>query len=142
MTPQEALQLLPATAGLSAFAYYSWGGADLMVGDRPHVLTINTVSGAFFDVFRVAPLLGRVLRPDDIGKPRAVLSHATWVKQLAQDPDIVGKTLKLNWIDAQIVGVMPPDFAYPSEEVAMWIAADESTLTAMDPAVFNNARFL
>ncbi len=60
----------------------------------------------------------------------------------AGDPDVLGKTLKLNWISPEVVGVMPPTFDYPSAEVALWIPADQQELAAMDPGVYNNARFL
>lgn len=142
LTPREALETVPALPEVQSFAYYQWGGADLLQGDHPQVLTINTVGGGFFDVFALAPLLGRTLGADDIGKPRAVLSHAAWVQYLGADPTIVGQTLKLNWISPEIVGVMPPSFDYPSREVAMWIAADESVLRTLDGGAYESSRFL
>ncbi|HWS25592.1 MAG TPA: hypothetical protein VN259_03365, partial [Xanthomonadales bacterium] len=59
LTPRDAIETLPRLSSLQAFAYYSYGGADLLHGDRPRNLTLNTVSGQFFEVFGVAPLLGR-----------------------------------------------------------------------------------
>ena len=142
LTPRDAIETLPRVSGAQAFAYYSYGGADLVQGDRPRNLTLNTVSGQFFDVLGVAPMLGRALNADDLGKPRTVLSHATWQSVFAGDPDVLGKTLKLNWISPEVVGVMPPTFDYPSAEVALWLPADQQELAAMDPGVYNNARFL
>jgi predicted permease len=142
LTPRDAVETLPKLAGLQSFAYYSYGGADLLQGDRPRNLTLNTVGAQFFDVLRVAPMIGRALDADDLGKARTVLSHATWQSVFGGDPDVVGKTLKLNWITPEIVGVMPPSFEFPSSEVALWIAADPQDLTSLDAGVYNNARFL
>lgn len=142
ITPRDALTSLPQVSGLRSLGYYTWGGADLLVGDRPKVLTINSVSGGFFEVLGVQPLLGRALASDDLGQARAVLSYQTWQRELGGDPDIIGKTVQLNWITPEIVGVMPPSFEYPSDEVALWIATDESQYRNMEPGVYNNARFI
>lgn len=142
LTPRDAIETLPRVSGAQSFAYYSYGGADLVQGDRPRNLTLNTVSGQFFEVLGVAPMLGRSLNADDLGKPRTVLSHATWQSVFAGDPDVLGKTLKLNWISPEVVGVMPPTFDFPSNEVALWLPADQQELTALDPGVYSNARFL
>lgn len=142
LSPREAVEVLPPMASLQSFAYYSYGGADLLQGDRPRSLTLNSVGAQFFDVLGVAPMIGRPLAADDLGKARTVLSHATWQSVFGGDPDVVGKTLKLNWMTPEIVGVMPPTFEFPSAEVALWIAADPEDLASMDAGVYNNARFL
>jgi len=142
LTPREAIELLPKTAALQNFGWYSYGGADLKQGDRPRSLTLNQVSGEFFAVLGVAPMLGRPLTAADLGQPRTVLSHAIWQSVFGGDPEVIGKTLKLNWIEAEVVGVMPPDFAFPSAEVAIWLPADPQDMTGMDAGVYANARFL
>lgn len=142
LTPRDALETLPGNPALQAFAYYSYGGADLLDGDRPRNLTLNAVDARFFDVLGVAPLLGRALAADDMGKARTVISHATWQSVYGGNPDVLGKTLKLNWTSPEIVGVMPPSFEFPSPEVALWLAADPQDLSAVDAGVYNNARFL
>jgi len=142
LTPKEAIETLPRMSTPQAFAYYQYGGADLLQAGRPRNLTLNTVGGQFFDVLGVAPLLGRVLGADDLGKPRTVLSYATWQSVFGGDPAVLGKTLQLNWISPQVVGVMPASFAYPTAEVAIWLPADQQELSAMEAGVYNNARFL
>ena len=142
LAPREAIEVLPRTSALQAFAWYSYGGADLKQGDRPRNLTLNEVSGAFFEVLGVAPVLGRPLTPEDMGQPRTVLSHATWQSVFGGDPEVIGKTLKLNWISAEVVGVMPPDFAFPSAEVALWLPADPKEMTDLDAGVYAKGRFL
>jgi predicted permease len=72
------------------------------------------VSGNYFDVVQVKPLLGRAFAPDEDGAPSAhpvvVLSYSLWQRRLASDPNIVGKTLRLNNKQFQVIGVAPPTF--------------------------------
>ncbi len=140
LTPREALVDLPGIAALENVAYYQWGGVDWIDKGETVVFTINTVAPNFFDVLQAPAFLGRTLTRDDAGTQRLVLSHSTW-QRISGDPAIVGTVLNTGWISAEVVGVMPPSFAYPDNEVALWIVADESGLRD-DPAVFDNARFL
>ena len=72
------------------------------------------VSGNYFDVLGVKALIGRAFTPaDDLkrgGHPVAVLSYTGWQRRFAGDPNVVGKTVKLNALDYTIVGVTPKGF--------------------------------
>ncbi len=72
------------------------------------------VSGNYFDVLGVKPLLGRTFQADEDrtrkSHPVAVMSYGTWQKRFASDPGIVGKTVLINGNNFTIVGVMPNDF--------------------------------
>ena len=141
LTPREALVDLPTIDAFANVAHYQWGGVDWIDKGETLVFTINTVAPSFFEVLQAPAFLGRTLTRDDAGTRRLVLSHSTWQRIAGGDPAIVGRTLNTGWISAEVVGVMPPSFAFPDKEVALWIVADESDLRA-DPLVFDNARFL
>jgi predicted permease len=72
------------------------------------------VSGQYFDVFAIQPMLGRLLRPSDDAHPGAsdalVLSYSAWKSHFASDPNIVGKIVKINKHPYTIVGVTPAGF--------------------------------
>lgn len=80
-----------------------------------------TVTGAFittdyFEVFGVAPLMGRTFSrtADDRTNERlAVLSERAWRDTLASDPAIVGRRVQINSVPHTIVGVMPASFDFP-----------------------------
>lgn len=77
------------------------------------------VSGNFFAALGTAPVLGRVLVPED-DVPRgdthvAVLSYSLWQRRFAGDRRINGKTLRINAEDYRVVGVMPRGFDYPQK---------------------------
>jgi putative ABC transport system permease protein len=72
---------------------------------------INAVSDNYFSVLGVQPFLGRWFAAGDDNKVTrsAVLSYGYW-QSLGADPDIIGKTLKLNGSTFTIVGVAPRRF--------------------------------
>jgi predicted permease len=77
-------------------------------------LTAALVTGNFFDVLGVRPMLGRPLTPadDERGAARSVivLSHGGWNKLFAGDPSVIGRRVLINRLPYEIVGVMPEDF--------------------------------
>jgi macrolide transport system ATP-binding/permease protein len=72
------------------------------------------VSGNYFDVVGVKPALGRAFRPDeDVAPGRdavVVLSHALWQRRFGGDPQVVGRTVRLNTHPFTVIGVAPPAF--------------------------------
>jgi predicted permease len=70
----------------------------------------------FFQVFGVAPLLGRTYLPGEQqdGKNEiAVLSYDAWQRYFNGDRTVLGKPVKLDGRAFTVVGVMPPGFRYP-----------------------------
>jgi putative ABC transport system permease protein len=82
---------------------------------EPALASAQRVTWEFFDVLRVAPLLGRRFTPDDEASGRRIvlLSHRFWQRQYGGVPGIVGSSIDLNEERWEIVGVLPPDFSYP-----------------------------
>jgi predicted permease len=76
------------------------------------------VTWEWFRVFGARPLLGRLFTPEE-DQPNAnhvaVLAYATWKKKFGGDPAIVGSTVLFNRLPYRIIGVMPPDFRWPSD---------------------------
>jgi predicted permease len=71
----------------------------------------------------VRPLLGRLFTADEgtAGGPLAViLGYDAWRTRFAGDSTAVGRTLRINGVSAEIVGVMPRGFRFPVEE-DLWL---------------------
>ena len=89
---------------------------DLAAGGESHFAEGLWASGDFFRVLGVPAMRGRVFTADDDlhggghAGPVAVISHGFWKRHFASDPDIVGKTIKLNRRPFTIIGVTPPWF--------------------------------
>ena len=80
----------------------------------PHLTYAMLVSGNFFKVLGVEPQLGRDFRPEEdkaaSRNPVAILSYRAWVNEWEKDPNILGRTLRLNGISLTIIGVAPESF--------------------------------
>ena len=78
------------------------------------------VSGQYFEVVAIKPFLGRLLQRADDDHPgasqAAVLSWPAWKSDFGADPNIVGKTIRLNKHPYTIVGVTPEGF-YGTEKL-------------------------
>ena len=80
----------------------------------------SAVGAGFFEIVRARPALGRVFRQDEDtpgGKFVVVLSDRFWRTEFGGNPDVIGRTVKLNDERYTIVGVMPA-----TASVASWTA--------------------
>lgn len=92
-------------------------------GEPAEQVNVCAVSGDYFAMLGVPPLLGRVFGPaeDQPGHDRViVLSHQYWVRRFAGDTGIVGRTLRLDGEPMTVIGVMPEAFDYPM----LWGSSD------------------
>ena len=105
-------------------AYFEGHEFNLTGHGDPVRLSGVLVSAEFFSVLGSRPELGRGFYPgeDQAGQDNyAVLSHALWRQQFRSDPSIIGRSIELEGIDRQVVGVMPVDFRFPSAKTQVWI---------------------
>jgi putative ABC transport system permease protein len=93
-----------------------------MVGlGEPRVVHGGVVSGNYFDVMGLRPVLGRLVGPQDGGADAPgviVLTHRFWSTVYKQDPNVIGKTVRLSSLgdrSATVIGVLEPSVPYPAE---------------------------
>jgi macrolide transport system ATP-binding/permease protein len=88
--------------------------AAISAENQNDVIWGQVVSGNFFDVLRVKPVLGRTFAPDEdmaLGAHAVVvIGHSLWQRRFASDPNIVGKTMDLNNRAYNVIGVAPESF--------------------------------
>ena len=77
------------------------------------------MSATTLRLLRIAPIRGRDFNETD-EKPGApavmIISHRVWETQFQQDPAAVGRVFRVNGIPTEIIGIMPPKFAFPVAE--------------------------
>jgi predicted permease len=115
----EASQLLVSAAGV---ARHGVGRSVVVENGISSYVNDALVTGSFFGVLGVRPLLGRSLAPaDDVEGAENVLviSHGLWQRRYAGSREAVGRRVMLSEQPFTIVGVMPPDIDYPSG-VEVW----------------------
>src|SRR5262245_51770263 len=90
-------------------------GYNLSGDGEPESVSGVRVSAGFFDVLGVKPRLGRtfLLEEETAGKHQVVvLSDGLWRSRYNSDPNIVGKTVKVDSETHTVIGVMPPKFEF------------------------------
>ncbi len=113
------------TTTFESLAIWRFKGFTLQTDGEAERLTTVDVSPLLFTVLGVPPLHGRVFTPDEErpGAPKTVvLSHAAWSRRFGEDVSALGRTLVLDDVSYEIVGVMPPEFQFPAgnRDVELW----------------------
>ena len=103
---------------LSALGEFSMLDFTLVGLGEPRVVRAGVVSGSYFEVMGLRPVLGRLIEASDDGPQAAgaaVLTHRFWTTALAADPSVIGKTIRLSDRPATIIGVVEPSVPYPAQ---------------------------
>src|SRR6266568_5189518 len=122
-------------------------GLSVRIGNTSSSAPGKLVSGNYFSVLGVRPLLGRLLTSADDtagATPAAVISYRFWSKQFSQDASVLGKTVDVNGTAFTIIGVTPPGFfgeTLQTDPPDMWlplatqpqVSQQESLLTPQGP---------
>jgi len=106
----------------TAMAAQAWGSVTLSGVDVPVELRNGRVSAPYFDIFGAKPVLGRTFAPDEdqLGKQyEVILSHRIWESRFGADPNIIGRSIRLNGAAYTVIGVMPPG-TYDREWQDLW----------------------
>ncbi len=104
-------------------------GTTLSIGDRAERTTGSIVSANYFDAIGVHPVLGRGFEAgEDTGRsahPVTVISYQLWQGRFKGDPQIIGKTQRLNGVIHTIVGVAPEGFygTFVGWRMQFWVPA-------------------
>jgi putative ABC transport system permease protein len=99
------------------------GSFNLTGQGEPERLVRSGIAANLFPLLRVKPALGRGFTEDEdeIGHDRVViLSHGLWRRKFAGDPKIIGKTIRIESTPHTVVGVMGPEFQFPTREFQIW----------------------
>jgi len=96
----------------------------------------STVSSNLFETLGVRPALGRFFSSADAvdGQDRViVLSNGFWKQQFAADPHVIGRTILLDGVNREIVGVAPPETYFPNFDTQFWVPISFKAGDMYDP---------
>lgn len=120
----------------SQVAAYESAGFNLTGVGQPSRVNAAALSASAFPLLRVSPELGRAFtqEEDRYGSGNVVvLSHALWDHQYSRDPNILGKTVKLDEKPFTVIGVMPASFRFPFDGAPLSEMADLWVPIAFEP---------
>jgi putative ABC transport system permease protein len=90
--------------------------------DEPEAFRAWLVTEGFFQILGVGALHGRTFAPEEYkaGNARVVvISHGLWRRRFGGDPHLIGRTLRFSGQQYTVVGVLPPEFEFPTGR-EMW----------------------
>jgi len=127
-SPQDFDDLRTSSVTLEQMAgyFYMSGGTTVnLTGDGPPIqLQAVPVSEDFFSLLGGQAAIGRTFSPDEFVQGQdavVVLSAGLWRRQFGSDPSTIGNSITLGGMPFTVIGVMPPSFRYPANEVDLWL---------------------
>ena len=117
----EIRDIEPSIRSVSEFGDFSQMSFTMVGLGEPRVVHGGVVSGNYFDVMGLRPILGRLVGPQDAGADAPgviVLTDRFWSTVYKRDPNVIGKTVRLSSIgdrSATVIGVLEPSVPYPAE---------------------------
>ena len=115
------------TTAFEEIALYRTSGSTVGGdGGEPERLTSMLATPSFFRILRASPHRGRLFTDADgeVGQhEKVLLSYGLWQRLFAGQESAVGQTLRVNGVVYTVVGVMPADFRFVSNEVQFWTPA-------------------
>ncbi|HEY7698235.1 MAG TPA: ABC transporter permease, partial [Vicinamibacteria bacterium] len=100
-------------------AYVPWAANLAEEEGEPERVGVGYVSADLFSTLGISAARGRVFAPEDgiPGNDKVVLlGDGLWKRRFGSDPDVIGKTLRLDGTEMTIVGVLPPGIEFSSPQ--------------------------
>src|SRR5215471_5956249 len=106
------------TQSFSQMAAYLYFPKRLNLSDErgPEELSATYATANLFSMLGIAPSQGRTFRPEEDQRgqePVVLLSHSFWQRRFRAEPNLIGKTIKLDDQDYRVVGILPAKFRLP-----------------------------
>ncbi len=105
-----------------AVASANQGTMDVTGLDEPERVRVGFISDGYFQTMGSPPLLGRTFQPEEYLPNNGrvvVLAHGFWMRRFGGDVKAVGRSIDLNGVAHQVIGVMPEASTWP-ETVEMF----------------------
>jgi putative ABC transport system permease protein len=114
----EIIDLKSRVKSLTAIGDFSIIGFTMVGLGEPRQVRAGVVSGSYFEVMGLHPVMGRLIAASDDGPNAdgvAVLTYRFWSTALKSDPTVLGKVIRLGRRTATVIGVLEPSVPYPAE---------------------------
>jgi len=121
----EILDYQETTRTLESLGIYYYATSRTLTGDGETAerVRVGQFSVTVLPTLGVPAELGRWFAPEEDvpdGPAVAILSHGLWTDRFGADPTVLGRSILMNGIPTEVIGVMPEGFAYPGEAQA-WV---------------------
>ena len=111
---REISQTNDVFSGVTAVDSIEFTAQGTFAGGSREMMHCDLVSGTFFSVLGLRPVLGRLLTEEDDKAPGsgpvAVISYGWWERRMGKDPSVIGKAIQFGTYAYTVVGVAPQEF--------------------------------
>lgn len=118
------LERREGTAAFNEMAAFNARGTTIGDAGSPDRIDSMEVTPSFFPLLEARPAMGRTFSEEEgvYGKNQVVvISDALWRQRFAADPQVIGRSLRIDTESRTIIGVMPPQFHFLSKKALLWI---------------------
>jgi putative ABC transport system permease protein len=102
---------------------FGGGTSTFRADDRVERIGMAWPMNDMWPTLGVQPALGRLPRVEDSDNA-VVLSDRLWSTWFGRDPSVIGKWYFVSDSMKQVIGIMPPEFTFPSDETMLWVAGE------------------
>jgi putative ABC transport system permease protein len=128
VSPADFMDLRARSRSLTDLAAWMPTSFVVLGGERPRQISGARVTANFFHTLGIKPVLGRTFLADEDGLDHpanaarsAIVSYRFWQQDLGADPNVLGRTLRVDSIPYTVVGVAPNDFRFWWRPHDLWI---------------------
>jgi putative ABC transport system permease protein len=120
---------------LEQVSFYNGGDLGVQLADHAEFVGTHLVTPNFFAVFGVSPIFGRTFTPDD-ARRGAIVGRAFAERNFGSGPGALGRTLRMEGVAYDVVGVMPDTFRFP-RDAQVWLARPPQPEKSESRTAFN-----
>ena len=102
---------------------FGGGTSTLRTDTRVERIPMAWPTNDMYKTLGVNPMLGRLPRPEE-GDGVVTISDRLWDQWFGRDSAVLGRSYFISGEMRQVVGIMPPEFRFPSDETLLWVASD------------------
>jgi putative ABC transport system permease protein len=124
LSPAEYWELAEINQSFSVVGAFAIGEVNLADRDRPRRVTRATVNAELLEALAVQPERGRWFRREETragGRALVMLSHGLWQLDFGGREDMVGRTLEVDGVVREVIGIMPAGFDLMDRRVDLWL---------------------
>ena len=121
--PDFYLHYKEKSALLDGVFFFLSGRSTFRAGDRVERVAMAWPTNDMYATLGARPVLGRLPQPED-GRNTVVISDRLWSTWFGRDTSVLGKFFFVSDSMRQVIGVMPPEFRFPSDSTMLWISGE------------------
>jgi putative ABC transport system permease protein len=124
LSPAEYWELTEINHSFSVVGAFVIGEVNLAARDRPRRVTRATVNAELLEALAVQPEHGRWFRREETragGPALVMLSYDLWQTGFGAREDMVGRTIEVDGVIREVIGIMPAGFDLMDRHVELWL---------------------